>query len=401
MHILQIDLKKISVLPALMMFIFAAYVSISFNAIEMRMASYMLLGMMLLTFLGTSYLLVRERTIPLMSAILFTLVVQVALMSVISDIAWKEWVYGSVSVLMILTLFHYYRDNLTPLIIGASIGFSIAVYMQLYQCVTQPELWLGGNEKYNDGYILGDNYNGIGCRIVCAYVVNCLSIKISKWWWLNLIPLIVSSFAILVMVQSMTALSSMLLLIVLCLIPQTFIQRIGIFVTFVFTLLFEIFVCFQGKGIENNDTARWFIIEVLGKDVTFTFRTEKWEAAFRLFTESPIWGYGFPTDKWYYANLSSHAAGTHNFLLGLMLFGGIIGVGLFCWAVYLAYSRLLRYKDRFSNVILATSAVLCVMMLMECYPIQYPVFLMVLAYYYEDIHKAIDRMPIGSDDECQ
>jgi O-antigen ligase len=387
MQLLKIDLKKLSVIPALMMFVFAAYISISFNAIEMRSASYLLLGMMLLTFLGTCYLLIRERTIPLMGAIFFTFIVMVGLMSVITDMEWKEWTYSSVSVLMLLTLFHYYRDDIRPLIIGAAIGFSIAVYMQLYQCVTHPELWLVSDSKLNSGYVLGDNYNGIGCRVICAFVANALCLKITKWWWMNIIPLVVSSFAILFMVQSMTALSSMFILVLLCLIPHTLLQRLSAFGVFIASVLFEVLVCFQGKGIENNDTARWFIIEVLGKDVTFSLRTEKWDAAFRLFTESPIWGYGYPTDKWYYAYLSSHAMGPHNFLLGLMLFGGVIGVGLFFWAVYLAYKRLLSYHDVFSNVVLATSAVFCLMMLMECYSIQYPIMIVVLAYYYGEFEK--------------
>ena len=207
---------------------------------------------------------------------------------------------------------------------------------------------------------------------------------------MNVVPLTISSLAILIMVQSMTSLSSMVLLIVLCLIPHTFVQRLCTFGVFVASALFEVFVCFQGKGIENNDLARWFIVEVLGKDVTFSLRTEKWDAAFRLFTESPIWGYGYPTDQWYYANLSSHAMGPHNFFLGIMLYGGIIGVCLFAWAVYLAYKRLLNYHDRFSNAILATTAVYSVMMLMECYPVQYLFFLVVLAYYYKEQSSPIE-----------
>ena len=245
-----------------------------------------------------------------------------------------------------------------------------------------------------------DNYNGIGCRIICAFVANVLCLKITKWWWVNIIPFVASSFAILFMVQSMTSLASMFLLVVLCLIPHVLFQRLCAFVVFIASILFEVFICFQGKGIENNDLARWFIVEVLGKDVTFSLRTEKWDAAFRLFTESPIWGYGFPTGQWYYANLSSQAMGPHNFLLGLMLFGGVIGVGLFFWAVYLAYKRLLSCQDRFSNIILATSAVFCVMMLMECYAIQYPILIVVLAYYYLEFENATRKRDVEVPDDC-
>lgn len=400
MQILKIDLKKLSAIPALMMFVFAAYISISFNAIEMHSASYLLLGMMLLTFLGTCYLLIREHTIPLMAIIIFTFFLMVELMSIITDMEWKEWIYSAVSVLMILTLFHYYRDDIRPLILGAAVGFCLAVYMQLYQCVTNPELWLVSDAKNSSGYVLGDNYNGIGCRIICAFVTNVLCLKITKWWWVNIIPLTASSLVILVMVQSMTSLSSMVLLVVLCLIPHVLFQRLCAFGVFLASVMFEVFICFQGKGIENNDLARWFIVEVLGKDVTFSLRTEKWDAAFRLFTESPIWGYGYPTGQWYYAYLSPHAMGPHNFFLGIMLYGGIIGVCLFGWAVYLAYKRLLSFHDRFSNAVLATTAVFCVMMLMECYPVQYLFFIVVLAFYYLEFENVTRKGDVEAPDDC-
>ena len=69
------------------------------------------------------------------------------------------------------------------------------------------------------------------------------------------------------------------------------------------TILFQILVCFNGKGIENNKFMVWFIEDVLGKDITFTNRTQLWDAALRVIVDSPIWGYGFPDKIWYLSKM--------------------------------------------------------------------------------------------------
>ena len=74
-------------------------------------------------------------------------------------------------------------------------------------------MWLIDESKEGHGYILGGNYNQMGSRLIIALTAGMLSIKYSKWFWLNLIPLFACCFAILFMVKSMTSLSCLFLIL--------------------------------------------------------------------------------------------------------------------------------------------------------------------------------------------
>lgn len=388
---MKIDIKSMYVVPMVMMIVFAIHTSISFNAIESSLASYLSLAITIMSFVLALTLIIRASNISRLSLFAAFFLFLVEAVSLAIGVEWKDWIYTIVDVALLMFLFHYYSGNLHPLLTGAVIGFSLCIYAQLFQCITNPDMWLIVDEKTNVGYLLGGNYNSIGCRVLVALLTGILSLKISKWWWINLVPLIASGVTILFMVQSMTSVTCILLMILLCLLPSRNLQRLACFSILVIVVLFEVFVCFQGKGFENNDLARWFLIDILGKDMTFTNRTNMWDAALRVIGESPIWGYGYVTEKWFFSNMSSQAIGSHNFILGIIINGGIIGLGLYLYIFYLALRKLIAYKDYYSNVIFIGIASLSIMMLMEYYPVQFPFYLFTLAYYYEQITEATTK----------
>lgn len=388
---MKIDIKSMYVVPMVMMIVFAIHTSISFNAIESSLASYLSLAITIMSFVLALTLIIRASNISRLSLFAAFFLFLVEAVSLAIGVEWKDWIYTIVDVALLMFLFHYYSGNLHPLLTGAVIGFSLCIYAQLFQCITNPDMWLIVDEKTNVGYLLGGNYNSIGCRVLVALLTGILSLKISKWWWINLVPLIASGVTILFMVQSMTSVTCILLMILLCLLPSRNLQRLACFSILVIVVLFEVFVCFQGKGFENNDLARWFLIDILGKDMTFTHRTNMWDAALRVIGESPIWGYGNVNEKWFFSNMSSQAIGSHNFILGIIINGGIIGLGLYLYIFYLALRKLIAYKDYYSNVIFIGIASLSIMMLMEYYPVQFPFYLFTLAYYYEQITEATTK----------
>lgn len=388
---MKIDTKSMYVVPMVMMIVFTIHASISFNAIENSLASYSSLAVTIMSFVVALTLIIRAGNISRLSLFAAFFFFLVEAVSFTTDVAWKDWLYTTIDVALLMFLFHFYSSNLHPLLTGAVIGFSICIYAQIFQCITNPDMWLITDEKTSVGYLLGGNYNSIGCRVLVALTTGILSLKMSKWWWINLVPLIASGVTILFMVQSMTSVTSILLMILLCLLPSKNFQRLACFSILAIVVLFEVFVCFQGKGFENNDLARWFLIDVLGKDMTFTNRTNMWDAALRVIVESPIWGYGNVDEKWFISQMSSQAIGSHNFILGILINGGIIGLGLYLYIFYIALRKLIAYNDFFSNVIFIGIAALCIMMLMEYYPVQFPLYLFTLAYYYEQITKATSK----------
>ena len=120
-----------------------------------------------------------------------------------------------------------------------------------------------------------------------------------------------------------------------------------------------------------------------------------WDAALRVIGESPIWGYGNVDEKWFISNMSSQAVGSHNFILGVLINGGIIGLGIYLYIFFIALRKLIAYNEFYSNVIFIGIASLYIMMLMEYYPIQFPLYLFTLAYYYEQITEVTSKPKIA------
>ena len=84
--------------------------------------------------------------------------------------------------------------------------------------------------------------------------------------------------------------------------------KVGIVSLLGFVFIFQVLVCFQGKGIEQNPLAVYFVEDILGKDITFTGRIYMWDAAAKVFAESPLYGYGSVDKDWYYwKSLISHS----------------------------------------------------------------------------------------------
>lgn len=385
MSALQLNLKELKVIPALCMLAFSFYVSLDFTVIDKQMLSYANLAFVLLSFVFAVFLTMRHVVIRQFDFIVIAYLLFTAIFSLINGMDWKNWIYYSASIITVTLLFNFYSANLKPLIIGAWIGLFLAILWGSYDILSHPEKWIVDNDKDITGYLLGGNYNGMGCRILLALLVNMVCVRITKLAWLTLIPLILFSLVDLFIVRSMTAVTCVILFFILCAIPNLRLQRFATSCTLAFVVLFEIVVCFSGKGLENNEFATWFIVDVLDKDITFTNRTEMWDSALRIITHSPIWGYGYPEANWYTSNMSSFAIGPHNMILAVLIYGGIIALTMYIALYIMALRELFHYYDRTANILYAAITMLSFMMLMEAYPIQIILMLLILGYGYGDI----------------
>lgn len=386
---MQVRLRELNFFPAVLMLIFALQSTLNFNAIERQDLSYILLALTLVGTLFSIYLIVRSRKLSKMDMYIIFFLMIVAFSSLVHGTDIKSWVYMSLSVILLRATFFYYQDHLLPLIIGLTIGFNIGVYVQLYQLVTQPSMWMIEETKDVVGYILGGNYNTIGVGLLIALVFNFLCLQISKFFYVLVIPTAIVCIAMPIMVGSMTSATSIILFILVCLIPVMRIRRIVMGSITLSTILFQILVCFNGKGIENNKFMVWFIEDVLGKDITFTNRTQLWDAALRVIVDSPIWGYGFPDKIWYLSKMSSHAIGPHNILLGMLIYGGIIAALLYLYFLIYSCIQTFRVQNFWADCILAGITMLCLMMLMEVYPVALIFVFITIAEYYPRLKKQL------------
>ena len=386
---LKIDISRLFIidmhhqvwLPFLMIFAVVVNTSIYINLLELNILSYMVLAMVLLSFVIMMYFYLKGGTLSklVLMSIIFELVIMTS--SIINGTDIKQSFYEGCSVIFIFMACDYYKDRFYMLIIAFAVSLSICVYLNFLHLLTHPDLWIIDDQKTNKGYLLGGNYNGMGCRLLCAVGLSIACLKHSKWWLLNVIPVTLISIVSLGIVGSMTSMTGIILLLTFCFIPSRKLLKTGIISLIAVVILFQIFVCFQGKGIEQNELAVWFIEDVLGKDITFTQRTYLWDAASKVFVESPLYGYGLVTGDWYYSNMSSLAKGPHNFIWAILIFGGIILLALFTIICFMVFVRLPETKDRSILYIYATAAVMFLMMTMEYYPLPFIFSLLALAYF--------------------
>ena len=385
---MKLRLKELSFVPAAMMACFVIRSAITFDVLESAMFSYATLGLIFLSFILACFFLFNEPLLSRFDLLAVLLLVSVGIVSMIDAVDWVHWIYISLSVGLVSILFHYNREHLNPLVVGALVGFSFCVYAGFLHTASNPHLWLIGDAKNATGYLLGDNYNQIGCRVLCAFATNIVCLRISKWFWVNFVFLILAGVGQLLMVGSMTSTMGVVLFLLLCCIPSKRLQRIGAWSVLTIVVLFQVFVCFNGKGLENNEFANWLVVDVLGKDLSFTYRTDMWDSALRIIVKSPLWGYGYVSSDWYVENMSSFAIGPHNMIFAVMIYGGVIGLAIYLalWGVSL--NKLLsNSQSRLSNMLFSLIAVFMVMMLMEYYPIVLIVYVIFLTYYFPNIEE--------------
>lgn len=378
---LRIDLSKGVIVPFLMVFSVVVNMSIDITILEMPLLSYLVLAVALLSFVVMAVFYVRAGTISQYVGIIILFELLLFTSTVINGTDVKNCFYQGCMVIFIAMAVDYFKDRFYFLIAAFALAFSFCTYLNFFHMMTHPELWIVDDLKSNQGYILGGNYNGMGCRLLCAVATSVVCMRYSKWWLLNAIPVTLVSIVTLAIVKSMTSLTGIVLFLLFCFISSRKLMKTGVVVLIVTVIVFQIFVCFQGKGIEHNALAVWFLEDVLGKDITFTNRTYLWDAASRVFAESPIYGYGLVDRDWYYSHMSSIAKGPHNFIWAILIYGGILLLTVFTCICYMVFVRLPGISDKRALLMYAVSAVMFMMMTMEAYPPPFILTLLSLAFF--------------------
>ena len=126
------------------------------------------------------------------------------------------------------------------------------------------------------------------------------------------------------------------------------------------------FIIFIGIVIFRvQDILSWLIVDILGKDLTFTGRTIIWNEIMEYIKIKPILGYGFETTDIISAKLGSRAfTHAHNTLLDLMYKCGIVLAGIFVYLLNIVIKQLEKHKnDKISKHV--AFAMLCMFIMMN------------------------------------
>lgn len=93
------------------------------------------------------------------------------------------------------------------------------------------------------------------------------------------------------------------------------------------------------------------LLELIGRDSSFTGRTLIWDKAFRIVAENPWIGHGYVCQVEYY-NQGVRLNHCHNFFLNLLLTGGIVYLALIILLLWIVGKKLSDNTSVYSNYIL-------------------------------------------------
>lgn len=373
------DIMQICMLTALLLF-----VSISFNVFDfMQTISYLVwaacclsFGIMLIFFTRKPVISYFDLTIAAYMLLLITF-------TILNGTDVKSAIYKSIEVFLLLMIVNY-KHNIRLIAKTCATVLSCCAYTNLAIMIIFPN-WMFAAKDTFDSHLLGGNYNQIGSRLITAIILSIICTKISKKWIINTVLLIIVSIVTLALVGSMTSLSCILLFSIFCLIPSIKLQKVGVVAFFLFFILFQCTVVFSGEGLHNNPYAVYIIEDVLQKDITFTNRTELWDAAGKMFVESPLIGYGFVDSDWYVSNMNSFAIGPHNFIYSVLINGGLTLLCVLIIMCLTALRNILRNYDKIAVILLMGIATLFFMMTMEVYPFFFLFTLLYFTYHYSQL----------------
>lgn len=388
----RVSLRDMTLLPAVMIFFLVINTTLSLSALEMQLLSYAALTMVIASFFFMLALVMRDREISRYGFMHFLFLLFLFAMTLVNVNDIRNDIYNSLAIGLMLLMMRYYRHRMGLIVKCFTVAFTVCVWINFVHLVTHPLLWLVDDYKDATGYLFGNNYNQMGCRMMVALASNVLCLRYSRIWLINFIALAIVIIASLAMVGSMTSLSMILVFLVCCLLPTSKLRMTAICGLFVVFLLFQIFVVFNGRGLENNGLAVYIVEDVLKKDLTFTYRTHMWESALKIIEESPIWGWGFADADWFKANMSAFAIGPHNFILSILIHGGVILLSIYIMICSKVVKTIMPYlKIKNMQLLLLAVACLWVMSLFEMYPYTIMFYALALLYYSHYVYADADK----------
>lgn len=240
--------------------------------------------------------------------------------------------YSKIIVLMLYTFFMMKKHE-KSFLLGICGLLNILVLFQAITVLLYPK-GLYYDQTGNPGYFWNTDNHCITLfltSILLNYIV-CVCVKHKKSP-IN-IAMIFISVALTFYVWSATSIMGMVLFIFLFVFRNKLPSKIynPYFCLIIFAALNVLIVFFRIQNLFS-----WIIVDVLGKDITFTGRTQIWDIAINLIKKKPFFGYG-ETDIIYIEHTwgSYYKLMAHNHFLDIMILGGV--VSLICYIIYLVYN---------------------------------------------------------------
>lgn len=289
----------------------------------------------------------------------------------------------SLEIALLLMIVKLNEKDLFFYVISGSVVFSICVYCNFYSLLLNPLGFLNSDGEIY--YLIGTNYNQIGPKVMFAFLFSVLLTYRYKIAIVNVIAVAVIGMISLFMVNSMTsAVSIIILLFIYLTLWIRPLKKIILYSLLFYIVFFQIFIVFGGNALNTTDTNMF--LDLIGKDATFTGRTELWSYSSGYFWDSPVLGHGYISSQDYQDSGFFHGIKktSHNYIYNILHKGGIILLFVIYQLIAISYHKI-KKKFYQSNVyiIVLTGIVLMMMSLFEIYDSIYVYFLLIFMYYYD------------------
>lgn len=240
-------------------------------------------------------------------------------------------------------LYFSLRYDLDEQLTLLSIAFGIAVIGSILVTLIHPAWGISDNPILGKAYVeLGDAHQGawrglfltknsLGRIMVISALVFACALAKQKHKIINLI-LFGSACTLVILSQSKTALLALIVILPLIYLYKIFTLhrtlRYALYCFLLCTLLVATLLVFDNSGKLLSD---------MGRDTTFSGRTDLWAQVYDMIIKHPILGYGYdafwtprnPQTLHIWNIIGWEAPHAHNGFLDLMLCVGFVGVGIF------------------------------------------------------------------------
>ena len=106
-------------------------------------------------------------------------------LSFVNQVDYKNAIYFSMAIWLNLMLFRYFSNRIKMILSSYAIALSFCVYVNFAHLLANPMMWVVDDTKEAVGYLLGGNYNQMGCRMMIAVLTNWMCVKFSRLWMIS------------------------------------------------------------------------------------------------------------------------------------------------------------------------------------------------------------------------
>ena len=273
------------------------------------------------------------------------------------------------------------RFKTKPFIYAFCTILSIYIFINLITIFLFPNgMYIGVGSGYLENWFLG--YRNIHILYIFPFIIFSICLSYYKYNKITFISYMLVFICILSLIIAKSSTSIVgLILIVIYIIFENKVSN-AIFMNLKTYVISYILLFFSIIIFRIQEIFKFFIVDILKKDITFTNRIFIWDDVLMFIKNKPLLGYGYELGiTRYFKSINYRSYHAHNQVLEVIYKSGFIGLLSFCTIIISIIKKLYNYKSTKIGKFLSYSLfTFFIMTLTEAYSYEYFMYLFVLFY---------------------